>query len=85
LLLAVFDAEAIDHVVDSQGDKDWRFSLICCVDQAFIIDMNLSGAKKLVHKNYNRIISNPASKYRKIKTEFIVFYFRGSLGDKISH
>jgi hypothetical protein len=47
--------------------------------------MNLSGAKKLVHKNYNRIISNPAPKSSKnIETQFIAFYFQGFPGDKIN-
>lgn len=45
----ILNIQAKDHVIDSQGSDGVRFW--SCVDKASIVQVDLNGAKKLVHIN----------------------------------
>jgi hypothetical protein len=47
--LACFYIESIDHIIDAKWGQEWRLSLFCYVQDTLVVDVNVNGAKKLVH------------------------------------
>ena len=49
ILCSGFDIETVDQVVDAQGGQVGRFCVLAYVEEALGVDVDVDGAKKLVH------------------------------------